>query len=225
MAATIKRFKNVARVLTVDARETWLTLLPLAAMLLLPGLLTCRSEDMLRYSGLLLQLAGLVVVAIGIRDTRRLFGRPTLVQIAATWFERLRVALRNPPAVITARGSISLSGSLTLRASGTATLSAAPRSIEERVASLEKAADGARERLNALHDQIQTSAKGLRDQLAAEERARQEADGTLRHLLEDQAAGGLHLETMGLCWLLVGTIVGSLTTELSRVAVLLPCRP
>ena len=57
----------------------------------------------------------------------------------------------------------------------------------------------------------------LRNTLTQEAAARERAEKGLRLLIEDEATGGLHLEMMGLVWLLVGTVAGSLPAELAAI--------
>lgn len=218
-----KRIGNILRVLTIDARRAWLALLPLTVMFLVPGLVTCNGEKHLRYTGLLLQLAGLVVVAIGIANTRRLFGRPTVAQAIGKWLLQLKTAFGPPLIQVSASSTVSVEA----RAAGSGTLSGAltaqSATIEGRLAELERADQEIRQRLTEVSKHVTTIKSELQATIKREMEQRLQADQKLKRLLEDQAAGGLHLETAGLVWLLVGTFVGGIPSELLWLACMLPC--
>lgn len=218
-----KRIRNIFRVLTIDAQRAWEAILPLMVLLLLPGLVTCDAEDHLRYAGLLLQVAGLVVVAMGIHDTRRRFGRSTLTEAIGEWLGKLKVALGPPLTHVSATATISLEGRVAGSGTVSGTLTAQSATIEGRLAELARADHEIRQRLTELSNQVAAIRPELRAIVDDEMKHRAQADLKLRRLLEDQAAGGLHLETAGLLWLLVGTVVGSIPSEISRLAGILPC--
>jgi hypothetical protein len=218
-----QRINNIVRVLTVDAKKGWWALLPLMLMALAPGLVTCDPEKHLRYAGLLLQLLGLVVVAIGIRDTRRLFGRPTLTAAIRVWIGKLAAAFGPPLIRVSASATIAIES----RAAGQGTVSTAlterSSTVEQRLAELERANVEIRQGLREISRQVTAIGPELREMIDKERDRRVQEDLKLRRLLEDQAAGGLHLETAALIWLLIGTIVATISSELSRFAAHLPC--
>jgi len=44
-----------------------------------------RTEPAIRLAGLCLQLLGIAAAALGIRDTRRMFGKPSFLQSLRNW--------------------------------------------------------------------------------------------------------------------------------------------
>ena len=65
--------------------------------------------------------------------------------------------------------------------------------------------------------EIQHEADKLNAKISDEERARRDADRALHRRLERFGADGLHLELIGLFWLVSGLVLGSLPVELARL--------
>lgn len=192
-------------VLTRGAWQFWVTVLILLILFFAPRLWTDCRETWFRQAGVLLQLAGLGTVALGIYETRRRFGRPSLAKRFKEWLASLKNAVLLPP--ITGSGHVTVAPGV-----GGLALTGFPPTItttpEERLRAIEAAVDELQKRLaKVVADSAQT-AEDLRTALADEAGARDRADREVRLLIEEQAAGGLHLEVMGLVWLLVGTLLG-----------------
>ena len=216
-----KRTVGTARVLTRDARLAWVTIAVLLALLFMPALLTCSAEAAFRYAGLGLQLAGLLLVAWGIRETRKRFGRPSLGESLRRWFLKLKRAAFPPP------GSGSGHPVTVLPGTAEGTFTGFPPTVsttmEERLAALEAKLRGVQLQLTKFRSETTKAAQELRKAVAQETARREQADSGIRTLIEDQSAGGLHLEAMGLVWLLVGTLAGSLSAELALLFPGFPC--
>ena len=75
--------------------------------------------------------------------------------------------------------------------------------------------------LEAVRREVDTKAAAQAKAVRKVASEREEADRRLRLLLEDVAAGGLTLETVGLVWLLLGTVFDFLGPEMIRYASLL----
>jgi hypothetical protein len=209
------RTRNGLRVLFWDARRFWVTLIvslaPLYAVAVWPS---CREAAVL-YSGVGLQLAGLGLVAAGIHQTRQRFGRPSIWQNLRKWFADLKHAVLLPPITAVGSDTAVLTGTI----HGTAQLypPTVSTTLEERIAALEKKVTQINQRLSqSIADNAKVAAD-LRSALAQEAAARERVERGLRLLIEDEATGGLHLEMMGLVWLLVGTIAGSIPAELAAI--------
>ena len=219
----MRRFRRFAHVLFIEGRRLWITLGATAAILLFPGFLTCDGSDRLRYAALLLQLLGIVVVAIGISETRALFARPSLAAITKSWLRDLHHSLTRQIVPVGTAHEINLAGSIRLSSSATGTLTSAPSTIDQRLSALEAEVTAIRQHVNERVERVVTDLGHLRRDLVQEAKERNQSTQELRRLIETEAAGSLHLEIMGLFWLLVGTILGSIT-ELASLVVLLPCR-
>ena len=149
---------------------------------------------------------------MGIHDTRRRFNKDPLFKPVKDLFKKLSDILRAPPR--TAAGAVNIGP---VRVEGTGTLSAKLTSVgpttEERLKLLE-------DEVRTLREQQQTDRgefrKGIREALTKigeEASTRREDDEAIRSLLKDQAAGGLHMEVMGLIWIAVGTWAGSMAPD------------
>jgi hypothetical protein len=203
------RISNTLRVFFLEAWEFWVTIIVLVILSVIPKIWApSNPETIARHSGILLQLAGLITVAIGIHQTRHRFGRPTYRAGIKRWLADLKNAALLPP--ITGSGHVT--GDLRAHASGSATVSAtltrATSTLEERLEDLEGVVDDLKKRLSeSIRDNSQAM-QAIREALAGEKADRERSNADLRSLLEEQSAGGLHLELMGLVWLLFGTLMG-----------------
>ena len=65
----------------------WLALLVVAVALVV-SLRPCASETQIRIAGLILQWLGIATVAVGVHQTRRLFGRPDNFTLLRDWLMR-----------------------------------------------------------------------------------------------------------------------------------------
>jgi hypothetical protein len=195
------RIRNSLLVLTRDAAPFWLTVSVLLFGLLLPQFWAGDSETASRHSGILLQTAGLVLVGIGIEDTRRRFKRPTIIKAFKEWLGKLKNAILLPPISGSSDATVTLG---TVASGWTGYPPTVTTSTEERLRAAEKAVDELQKGLSRIVGDI----SDLRKSLADEATARQRSDSEVRSLVEEQSAGGLHWEVIGLVWLLFGTLVG-----------------
>jgi hypothetical protein len=195
------RFRNTVRVLTRDAWPFWLTVSVLLFCLFLPRLWASGSETVSRHSGILLQTAGLVLVGIGIEDTRRRFKRPTIINAFREWLRRLKNAFFLPPISGSGHTTVTLG---TVASGSTVFPPTVTTSTEQRLGAVEKAVD----ELQKGQSKIRRDISDVRGALADEAATRQRSDSEVRSLVEEQSAGGLHWEAIGLVWLFVGTLVG-----------------
>jgi hypothetical protein len=184
-------------------RRSWLVLVApvsVAVVFMIVYALPLTVEPRVRIIGLLLQLLGLTTVAYGLRETRKLFNRPTLVA------ERLR---QFPP--FTPKTYVLSAEPGTYHITGhAAEAQLQALSIEQRVEMLEG-------RLAEQDRLMHKTWTNIRDTLESERRSRESADSTLQRQLEEFAAGGLHLETIGLFWILVGVILATASVEIAKL--------
>jgi hypothetical protein len=171
----------------------WVTIVVVVGILMIRCRLSLTGEASLRITGLAFQLFGLGTVAIGLHKTRQLFKHPGLLALIKQW-------LRDVPRLASQR-SIPVSQSATIGISTRLTI--AIPSIEERVAVLE--------RRFAEDSHLRGEA------IASEGRSREAADQELRKQLEEYAAGGLNLETIGLCWIFLGIILATISVEIDTL--------
>lgn len=205
--------KNVAYWLTVEAWPAWLGAAGILAALALGWVAAWAAHKdgaaAARFASIALELAGLVTVAIGLRETRELFGRKTGLQ---EWREKTP---KWPGSIVVqlGAGSISLTGG---RVHMDVTVNPNPGApIEERVAALETHVQRINQEAANLRRALDQNADAQREALKTENTSRGKGDDDLRKLIDKAAAGGLRIEAIGLVWLAAGLIVGGLSTELA----------
>ena len=163
---------------------------------------------------MVLELMGLATVALGIRETRSLFGRPSLINTGRDWlarFPKYRVDVN----IVVGLGGVSTSGAAG-SAFGTSGL-ANTASLEERVAFLEQSVIRAHSLIHETHRKIDQEAQHRQNELRIEKREREDGDNKNKQLVEEAAAGGLYLETTGAFWLAFGITLATASNELAKL--------
>lgn len=179
----------------------------------------------LRTIGGSLQLLGIVLVAKGIADLRRDFGLPSsLSEILAETREGARAAghvlarlVGRRPTVTTVTG-VGASASLGISVKGRGTVRSGPgASLSERVSLIEQIVDSLENSVWRLEDTVAQQQESHGHLLEAERIARERADAEVASRVTDFAIGGVRLETIGLIWLTVGTLLSTWSQELSQL--------
>lgn len=157
------------------------------------------------FAGAFLQVLGLSTVAAGLHGLRQKFRRPGVVaQAYAAARERIARLLSKPRNVVlhAEAGEYVLVGE-----DVEAIVRAGPATpIDRRVEILEGELDRLRERVGRDRERVAR----LDDAVTRERTERTTADAALGGTVEELAAGGLNLQTMGLCWLFGGALLGTL---------------
>lgn len=194
------------------AHRLWIALLAIPTVGLICWAVLSNWEPRIRFTGMSLEVLGLFTVAYGLRETRTLFGRPSLLAVSRDWlrdFPRFRHELR----MVAGTAAITLNG---VGLSGTATVGVAPTaSLEERVAALEKNFNQAHLLIHEAQRKIDREAELRKSGVESEKRAREVGDEKNRQLVEEAAAGGLYLEAIGVLWLFFGIIMATASNELA----------
>jgi hypothetical protein len=192
-----------------EPRLVWLTMFVL--VLAIVPVFLWDSEFSCRFAGLVLQLFGLGTVALGIRKTRELFGRPGMrKRVVQWWRSRPRYYPSDTTTTMTGTGTSSIVGG------GEVWSEAGPDAyIEIRLAALEKNFIEMRGLFNTFRQKTQKDLGKLTDDLVQEKQIRSENDSTIRAKLEEVGVGGLDISVMGIVWLFVGTIMSTLPSELA----------
>jgi len=162
----------------------------------------------------LLQLFGVGTVALGIRQTRRQFGRPGVLAHARRWL--MSFPSFQPPII---RGSVgtALESSYAI-ARGYGWKNAPDgASAEERIAALEENVRGLDGRLNQTEKELREQLDAQLVKLESEQVARAGADREISARLEATETGGLTLSLVGTVWIVVGIVLGTAPGELSRL--------
>ena len=171
-------------------------------------------EPRLRIAGLILQLLGLGTVIWGLRDIRKLFGRPSLLEDAAARLRRFpRYKANVAPVILSgsiALGRVAVSGRILVSLPPTA-------SVEERIAALEQAQRQQSDLIADIPGRIHKEAQVRATELESERRERAVGDNKIQGVLEEASAGGLPVARVGALWLFVGLILGTASTEIAKL--------
>lgn len=205
------------RVLASKFREawpTWLLLGGLASALAIGWAFSKTLSDAIRYAGMLLQLLGLITVAIGLSQMRRLFGRPSFGTKVYAWFRGLASAFRRPRPItlegVGAIGSAQAFGDLRV---SRGTRPDAP--LEERVSTLEQNLRLFQEELDARVQQLRRELTGTKESIDRERRERVADNQRTNQKIDEVAVGGLYLEIVGLFWLILGVTGATIPGEIA----------
>ncbi len=198
----------------VDPWPLWLAIAGILAAWIAAYLPASTLENQARYAGLILQVLGLATVAYGLSQMRGLFGRPTFVKRAVEWLARF--PLMRKPKTLTVKVAVAATAVAGARLK---VRKGAPQdaSLERRVGVLEDnfaALDG---EVDQLRSDLGKTEREQTKRTDADRLEREKADAELGRKIEEVAVGGLHLEAIGLAWLFVGVLLGTVPDEIARL--------
>ncbi len=199
-----------------EARLTYKFVFPILLTGSICWLIFDTPEARIRWTGLVLQLLGLLMVVIGLSEARKRFGRPSILDAARRYLSRFpTLKQRNVTAHVSGAAGIVAGGSAMI---GHGTVAPGPNTpLEERVARLEQSVKRIDGDLFQANQRIEREAATRKEAIAAERSARETGDAEIRKRLEDEVVGGLHLETMGAWWIALGILLASGSMEFSRL--------
>ncbi len=90
-------------------------------------------------------------------------------------------------------------------------------SIERRLAVLEENLRALRDEMDAKVQDLRKRMASIKEQAERESREREVEDQKMAAKIEEVAVGGLHLETIGLLWLVFGVIGTSIPEEIAAL--------
>jgi len=192
----------------------WLTAIIIVFAIIISFLL-CRTEPVIRVTGLVLQVCGLFSVILGIRETRALFGHPSLTSKAKAYFRR--VPLLRHDLVISAGGLIGSAALGKGRIYGTSGAPGPNPTIEARLEALEKNITSIHERISQTQKEMDEEFQKTANALKREEQARQEENKKISEKLEVTATGGFYVSASGAVLLLVGIILSTASLEIASL--------
>jgi len=214
------RLKKMGRWLA-DGKPLWITLLGCVGAFGIGwgaealGPPDFELSDQFRVAGWFLQMLGISTVAIGLKKTRDIFGVPSVKEQFVKWVKRFPTVFARRQTIT---GTASLSGAGTASAKGYGIVVPVPdASIEERLDVLEEKYKHLSQQLIDARNEIKSEAQRLDKAVEQERRARSQADTEIRAQLESFSVGGLHLESMGLAWLLLGITCATLPAEMAEL--------
>jgi hypothetical protein len=174
-----------------------------------------QPELRIRYSGLVLELLGIITVIVGLRHKGRLFNKPSLRQ-------RLAQAMQSFPSWPGRNRTVALSGvsiSATAGVAGrlSAWHSATDTSLERRIAALEKNIESLKLDHAEAVKALRTADEQIRHSLESESTERKSVDADLKRKIDGIGGDGLHVEAMGIIWVVFGAILTTVSTELASL--------
>jgi hypothetical protein len=172
--------------------------------------LLLHTEPAIRVAGLFLQLLGLAAAALGIRDTRRMFGKPSFLQSIRNWVSSWPRFKPKPQYV-------NLSGSASIGSSASATVwhgAGSGASIEKRVDAIEANLREVEGRVRTAESNISTNERAFKGMLHQEAEERAAQDQILHGKIEAASTDGLRLAAAGAFWLAVGVVLSTASPEL-----------
>ncbi len=207
--------RNTVLRVWAEVRQTWpflIFLLGFVASWMLAVMLTADSADRVRYFGTVLQLAGIVLVGLGLRDLRRKFDRPGV--FAAMWARVVAIVRSVRPrhlAIVVPSEGIAVGSSAAIaysRVGGT---------IEQRLDGLEWEIDDIRKQADERERKVERRFEDLRATLSTETQHRKDAHAEITERLDNLAVGGLYLEVIGLWWLVFATMATCIPEEIAAL--------
>ncbi|WP_271573087.1 hypothetical protein [Bradyrhizobium sp. CCBAU 11361] len=186
----------------------------IAVVVLASILATSCHERQIRFSGMVLQLVGVGLVAVGLRDTRKAFEDQPTIWGWVTLFLSRRPSWRPTNQVIQAEGiSASVSfGSARIRQSP-----ALDSSIEQRLTMLERQYSALFDEVGILAGKLQTKLDEVEGTLSVERNERRQADLQAREQLRKAVAEGIPLASVGVIAFLVGITTGTASPEIASL--------
>jgi hypothetical protein len=168
-----------------------------------------------RYCGLFFELTGILTVAIGLDDKRRLFNRPNLLDPLRGWWKR-RPRWGGNAQIIPLTGVVGICSAGSVKAS--VWRGVPPNaSVEDRLAALEKNLTTLRTELADTEKRVEEEARKQDAAVASERRARELSTKEIKKQIETLGAEDLHLEAVGLVCLILGVSLATASTEIADV--------
>lgn len=190
--------------------------------LLLPLAIPLVSADptweqrSVKFSGVLLQFAGLWSVVLGLSRSREMFGERGLWR----WF-RLMWTLFSRIFRLPREHYVEMDLTLpALIASGHATMSKAERghTLEDRVTTLEKELERVSSQIDEIKRSVSEAKNKQTETIRNETKERRRGDREIRSQMKEAVIGGIHLEAAGVAYIALGIV---LTTFPNGIASLL----
>jgi len=174
-----------------------------------------EREIAFRVAGTLLQGMGLATVALGIAQVRRLFGRPTVLGKVREWLRLLQSVFGKKRPIsheLEIAVETGMAGSLR-------PIHQVPEGgpLHRRITALEKNLELFRREIDTTVAGLNSAIDDMRRTTKAGLAKRREETKAVDARMQEFATGGIHLELIGLLWLLAGVIAGTLAPELARM--------
>lgn len=200
---------------TRDAWPFWLTLCGLIFAFVLGGQFSDKTSTTIRYAGTVLQVLGVATVAMGLSLLRKRFG---LRPISENIFEFLKQILE---AFITPKPiSLEVADAYHLHDVVIPKLYeavASDASLEERVLQLEKNFVLICKELETTDQKLRKELGVVRSEIERENNERKAQNKQIMGTIKEVAIGGIHLEIVGVLWLVFAAFCSSIPDEITAL--------
>lgn len=210
------RWSALGRVIA-EAKPTWMCVGGVLASWVIGWFFSTGCSAAIRYAGTFLQILGLLTLALGLYKMRQSFPRRS-----GGWFGRLVQAFRRPKPI-----------SLQASAASAVIAGARPRlrsgvgpgvSLEDRLGVLEGNLKQLEGEMDAEIRDVKEQVAQAHDGLRREREERSVGDDRTTSQIKEVAIGGLHLEVVGLVWLILGVLGTSIPDETARFLYFIGCK-
>lgn len=165
-----------------------------------------------RWCGTFFEFLGVGAVVLGVNRARVSFGKPSVWQLPLIWISSARFIFIKRPA-ITLSAHAMLGGVSGMAALGT--MYVKPVTIEERVARLETQMEETNTKVENVRVELDKQVSAINAELQKERDEREKADKQVNQRLEEGMIGDSHLEIAGVCFLVLGLVMGNLAGEVA----------
>lgn len=208
----LKRYLYAHIIWVSKAKSLWGVVLPFA-LLLFTLLLPNDLNNLVRYIGLVLELLGLITVALGLKGKRKLFEKPSFVEQVISWW-RQRPAWK--PVTINACVA-SAQANFTCSAKASFWHGSIDESVESRLAALENNLLSIRNEVQLIEQEANSKHRKLVQEIENERQTRNASIFEISTRLENLAAKDISFEALGVYWLFLGLVFSSLPSEITAL--------
>lgn len=188
----------------------WFGVFALAAVWTIVFILGCREKD-IRLLGMFLQLGGFLTVAKGLRDSGKLFEKPTVRERIALYFKGFpRRRITNH--IFSAQG---ISAKAMIGSGRGMVLPGPATPLEKRVDMLEERTKNLFSEVGELGENLRVQSDELTLKITEEATERKAGHRAFEEQLEKAVIGGIHVEWWGVIFFIAGIILASASPELS----------
>jgi hypothetical protein len=208
----LKRYLYAHVIWLSKVMALWGIVLPFA-LLVFVKLLPWDLNSLVRYIGLILEVLGIITVAIGLKGKRELFKKPSFIEHIKNWWNQ-RPAWK---LVVVSGIGASMSGGATCSARGSAWHGPIDDTVESRLEAAEKNLLSLRSELQTFEQDTNAKYIKLDKVIESERQTRESSVQEIRTRLEDLAARDISFEALGVYWLFCGLVFSSLPSEISTL--------
>lgn len=199
-----------------EPKPLWIGLLGLLAAPFIGGMFAdWKPDDSVRYTGLALQVAGLLLVAVEIVKRRKEFPNGGLWMAFKDWLKRGRAVFRGDAVVV----AVAAQAIASATAQAHATVGLGPQAtVWQHIEKLQREIDQASRQLFELEGRVDSDLSALKRSVTQEREERLQGERRLEGRIADLSVDWLYFEWVGFVWFLCGEVLSSLGPELAGPA-------